>query len=143
MSLVTIDGREYKLNKINPMTQFHIVRRITPIMGKVLPLLVSVKSDASSFESIGETKQLDMLAKLATPVMEGLSSLSDADADFVLIRLLASVEMKDASTGHWFFIADGQVGMKYDTLELPLMINLAGRAFMHNLASFIHALGRK
>lgn len=126
-----VNGVSYKLNKINAMSQFHIARRIAPIIGDLMPIAVKI---SKMTEAERKDKEIETLA----PIFNGLSKLSDSDANRVLIGLLTSVEMKQ-STGNWAKVANGEQIM-FQNLELPTILNLAGKAFMFNMAGFFAVL---
>lgn len=130
-------GRKYKLCKIDAFKQFHIVRRIGPILSELLPAMQKMES-VKNFDALPESGKLEQIAKFAAPVMMGLSKLSDADADLVLFGLLSSVEMQQP-TGNWAKVASNSMLMIQD-LELPFLLQIAGRAFMFNLSGFFGAL---
>lgn len=134
-----IGGRSFKLNKINALKQFHIVRRIGPILSDLLPALAEIQHVQN--ESISESQKLEEFAKIASPLMSGLSKLSDKDADYVLYGLLASVEMQQ-STGNWMKIANGELLMAQD-MDLAVLLQIAGKAFAFNLQGFFAALPRQ
>lgn len=131
-----IGGRHFKLNKIDAVKQFHIVRRIGPILSDLLPALKDGKNLVDP--KLTEEQKFDAMAKLITPVMNGLSKLKDEDADLVLYGLLSSVEVQQP-TGNWARVANNSMLMMQD-LELPALLNAAGRAFVFNLSSFFTAL---
>jgi hypothetical protein len=135
-----MNGRKYKLHKIDTFKQFHIARRIGPILADLFPALqTGVKIDAQKgVEKLSEDEQLELIGKFAGPIMTGLSKLSDADSEFVLFGLLQSIEMQQAQ-GNWMRVATNSVMMAQD-LELGSMLQLAGRAFMFNLSGFFGAL---
>jgi hypothetical protein len=133
-----IEGRKYKLNKIDTFKQFHIARRLSPIMGEIMmvaPKVKEIKDDMS------ESEKLNALAQLAKPVMEGFSKLSDEDANFVLLGLCGSVEVHQSESNSWARIARDNT-LLFNTLELPTLLQLAGRAFMFNLSGFINTAQR-
>lgn len=132
-----IGGRKFKLNKIDAFKQFHIVRRIAPILSEMLPAMKS-QSKLKGFESLGEDEKLDVISKFVSPIMMGLSKLSDADADLVLKGLLEAVEVQQQA-GNWARIVSGGMVMVQD-FELPQLMQIAGRAFMFNLSGFFSAL---
>jgi hypothetical protein len=82
--------------------------------------------------------QMDQIAKFLTPIMDGLSKLSDADSEIVLYGLLNAAEIKMAQ-GNWAKVATGSMLMQQD-LELPVLIQVAGKAFMFNLSGFFSAV---
>lgn len=130
-------GRNFKLNKIDAFKQFHIVRRIGPILSDLLPALKDAKK-LQNLSTISEEEKFDEMAKIASPIMTGLSKLSDADSELVLFGLLQSVEIQQTA-GNWAKISNGSMLLIQD-LELPMLLQLAGRAFMYNLTSFFSGL---
>jgi hypothetical protein len=84
---------------------------------------------------------MNEMAKIVSPIMMGLSKLSDQDSEFVLFGLLASVEVQQAA-GNWARVATPTMVMIQD-LELPQLLQIAGRAFMYNLSGFFGALPRQ
>lgn len=132
-----LGGRRFKLSKIDAFKQFHIVRRVGPILADLLPGMQELQKE-KNFESLNETQKLSAFAKLAGPFMAGLAKLSDEDSERVLYGLLASVEIQ-GPTGGWMKIASDRILLAQD-LELPQLMNIAGRAFMHNLQGFFAAL---
>lgn len=136
-----IGGRKFRLGKMDAFRQFHVVRRIGPILSDLLPALKDgVKNPDLS--NLSESEKLDGIAKFVTPIMSGLSRLSDADAELVLYSLLGSVEMQQALSGNWMHIATKGANpiLMVQDLELPVLLQIAGRAFVHNLAGFFSAL---
>lgn len=134
----SIGGRDFKLCKIDAFKQFHIVRRIGPMLSDILPALAQAKTDS---DKMSDADKLSNIAKIASPVMNGLSKLSDADSELVLFGLLQAVEMKQTS-GNWARVSNNSMLMIQD-LELPVLLQLAGRAFVFNLSGFFSALPQK
>src|ERR1700743_2081993 len=99
-----IGSREFKLGKINPLTQFHIVRRIGPILTGMLEQMQGVtKTDMST---LSEAEKLAEFAKIGMPLMKGLSKMSDDQANYVLFRLLAAVEVHQPQHSMWARVAN-------------------------------------
>lgn len=127
----SIGEKEFKAGKINAMKQFHVVRRIAPILGDLIPVL-------KKFEGMSEEElKKDQIESLA-PILNGLAKLSDKDSEFVLYSLLAAVEMKQ-DLGNWAKLSNGEQLM-FNDLELPVLLQVAGRTFMHNLTGFFAVL---
>jgi hypothetical protein len=139
-----IGGREFKLNKIDAMKQFHVARRIGPILAELVPAMKGISKVNS--DSMTEEQKLEEFARIATPFMAGISKLSDADSDYVLYRLLSAVEVKQPASNSWARIAvigpDGNAMLMMQDLELPMLLQAAGRALMYNLSGFFASLRR-
>jgi hypothetical protein len=135
-----IGTRKFKLLKLDAFKQFHIVRRIGPMLADLLPALGQAKKIAEG-TGLSETDKLSAFAEIAAPLMKGLSKLTDADADLVLMGLLSAAEMQQPA-GNWARVASGNMLMIQD-LELPQLLQIAGRAFAFNLSGFFSALPQK
>jgi hypothetical protein len=137
-----IGGREFKLRKIDALKQFHVVRRIGPLLSELMPALAGVAKSKAKMESMSEGEKLDEFAKIAQPFMAGLSKLSDSDADYVLFRLLGAVEVHQPQHNSWAKVASDS-GIMMQDIELPILLQAAGRALMFNLQGFFASLPRK
>jgi hypothetical protein len=126
----TINGMNFKLNKIDVFKQFHIARRLSPIMGEIMAIAPKVKSLK---EDMDEKEKFDAIAQLAKPIMDGFSKLSDADANLVLLGLCSAVEIQQ--TNNWARISNGEV-LQFNMLELPVLLQVAARSFMYNVSGF-------
>lgn len=119
-----IDGRKFKLNKLDPFKQAHILRRLSPIMAELMPLANRLANNPNADQWEG-----------LVPIIQGLSKLSDQDFDRVFIGLLQAVEMQQTH-GNWArIVSDSQ--LNFQDLELPLLLKLSGRAFGYNLKGFL------
>jgi hypothetical protein len=136
----SIGTRNFKLGKLDAFKQFHIVRRIGPLLSELLPAMKDM-GNLKNFDGKTEDDKMNEMAKIVSPIMMGLSKLSDQDSEFVLFGLLASVEVQQAA-GNWARVATPTMVMIQD-LELPQLLQIAGRAFMYNLSGFFGALPRQ
>lgn len=130
-----IGSKKFKLNKLNALKQFHIARRVTPILADLLPYLKDFKL---ALTVTSESEKLEQFAKIATPFMNGISKLSNADSELVLIGLLSCVEVQQSS-GNWARIANDEMIMIQD-LDLPVLLQAAGRGFIYNMKGFFDGL---
>ena len=133
-------GKKFKLGKIDALKQFHIVRRIGPIITEMMPVIATIARAKN--DHLSEEEKLADFAKIAEPIMKGLSGLSDADADYVLFRLLSSVEVHQPQFNSWAKIANDS-GIMMQDIELPTLLQVAGKALMFNLKGFFDLLPRK
>jgi hypothetical protein len=138
----SLAGRDFKLCKLDAFKQFHVVRKVGPILADLLPAMKDI-GKVKNVESLPSDEQMENVAKVAAPVMTGLSKLSDRDAEFVLCVLLSCVEMKRPE-GNWARVArvedKDNCFLMFQDMELPMLMNLAGRAFMYNLSGFFAGL---
>jgi hypothetical protein len=133
----SLSGINFRLNKIDAFKQFHIVRRLGPILTDLLPAM----KEFSNLDGKSEDEKLESVSRLAQPFMNGIAKLSDADAELVFQGLLASVEFQ-GPVGMWARLFSNQTLMAQN-LELPILFQIAGRALMFNLYGFFAALPAK
>lgn len=132
-----VNGKKFKVSKIDALKQFHIVRRLGPILSDIIPLAKKFKDNAPKAMK-GELSEAEMFADitaLAQPIMNGLSKLKDEDAELVLLGLCSAVEIHQPETNNWMPLSDGKQ-FRYQLLEFPELIQCAGRAFAFNLSGF-------
>lgn len=117
-----LEGRTYRANKIDARTQFHIVRRLAPVLGEIAPAMQGKGG-------------LDALPPLANAV----AKLTDSDADYIIFGLLKAVVRKQDHGLGWGPVATGEQLM-YDDITMPLMLKLAWQSFSFNMSGFFAAL---
>lgn len=135
-----LGGRKFKLHKINAMVQFHVVRRIGPLLTEMMSVMAKIAK--KNVDGMSEEAKLEEFALIATPIMTGLSRLSDTDSEYVLFRLLTAVEMHQPQFNVWGKVATESAIMMQD-LEFPVLLQLAGRSLMFNLKGFFSLLPQK
>lgn len=109
---IDVGGHSYKCGTIDARKQFHIVRRLAPVMGNV----------AKGGEAI------DAIAS-------AVSKLSDDDADYVIFGLLACVARKQENGLGWAKVSNGNALMFAD-IGMADMLKLAYSAFEANMQDF-------
>lgn len=129
-----IKGRKFKFGKIDAIKQFHVARRVTPILGDALPAMKKMKS-LGDFDKLPEDEKFEKITQVITPFINGMSKLSDSDAELVLFSLLSCVEVYQDDFKTWSKVASDKMIMMQD-LDLPTLLQAAGRSFMHNLSDF-------
>lgn len=133
----TIGQRQFQLSKIDPFKQFHIVRRLGPILGDIIPVAQKIKAIQVDGEKSQE-QMLNEIGMLAKPLMKGFSELSDDDANLILFGLCSSVSMHQEQFKTWAKISDGK-RLMFEDLDLSELLQIAGRAFMYNLSGFFNS----
>lgn len=136
-----LNGQAYKCGKISAVKQFHILRRLAPVLSGLAPLLSSGPANGSNFDEIktGIMADPDMLEKALTGFAAALAALSDADSELVLFGLLACVTRKQAQGLGWAPIVVGDALMFQD-IELGSMLQIAVKAAMYNFGDFLNGL---
>lgn len=133
----SIGERHFKLLKIDVLKQFHIVRRLAPLLGDILPVAAKLQKFGKIDPEKLTEEQLGIVGPLISKGLELFSKLSDADSEIVLMGLCSAVEIQQEK--NWARLVVGDAFMFQD-LSLPTLLQCAGRAFLYNLGSFSVAL---
>lgn len=115
-----IEGHTYRANKMPAREQFHITRRLLP----VISALAGSKQD--------ESIMLDQL-------VSAIGKMSDTEADYVLFGILKHVERKVGQGMGWSKVST-ETALMYDDITMPAMMQIAFRCFKHNMGGFMDAL---
>lgn len=151
-----IDGKEYRADKLNPFEQFHVSRRISPLIPNLIPVFLEVaklakpvvaESTAADSAEIKEENisnamlgKIDVLAKLMQPFADGLAAMSDNDAEYVMSKCLNVVKMQ--RQGHWAPIWNdkSKLMMFEDISDMGSMLPLVLRVIQDSLGPFIQGM---
>jgi hypothetical protein len=118
---ITDGGHKYRVGRLDARKQFHIVRRLAPVLGE-LQAVASVKKPEDAF----------------APLAVAVSRLSDEDSDYCIFGLLAVVSREQEQGLGWGPVSTGTTLM-YDDVDLGAMLRLAWFAFSENLSGFFPA----
>ncbi len=116
MNEFEVDGHTYRSKKMAARTQFHVMRRMAPILA---PLQAVASGDMNG-----------SLVALA----EAIGSLSDEASDYVLDRCLEVVERKQGEAGWAKVKLDGGPSMFAD-IDLMALLQIAANVLRDNYAA--------
>ena len=128
MEQIEINGRSYTIKKLNAMQQFHVARRLAPILAAFVDGIPSASDVAGSLAGFDLTK-----------IGEEVAALSDKDAEYILNTCLSSVTYRDEENQRDYSVQVKPGVMRYDFIELPEMLRLTGEVIKLNLGGFIPA----
>lgn len=134
MSKFSCGKFNYQAGVINARSQFHIVRRMTPFLNGLVPLL-------SGLKTLDEVKAMDPATALKSmpAFTEILAKMDDETADYVIFGLLSVVTREQPEGLGWAQVSNGKSLMFMD-ISMPEMLTLAGRALAANLGDFFVVL---
>lgn len=118
-----LDGHTYRVGKLDARAQFHVVRRLAPVLGELAPALQGGKGG------------MEALPAIATAV----AKLSDADADYCIFGLLKVVSRKQPNGLGWGPVSTENLLM-YDDIGMTQMLKLAWEALTFNMSGFFAAM---
>jgi hypothetical protein len=113
-----INGQQYRSGKLNARQQFHIARRLAPVLGGL------------ATASQGKT---DTFATFLQPIADAIAGMSDADCDYVLDNCLAVVQRQQGSSWANIFVNKAQM---FDDIDMGVMLQIASKVITENLGGF-------
>lgn len=124
-----IGANTYRKSKLNAFEQFHCLRRLGPIIGALAKALGE-----------GRTPGADQnrLQTVVEPVLVALSTIADADLDFVIATCLKHVTRKQAAGWAPIMATPGQ--MMFADIDMQAMLQIVWNVLEGDLASFFGGL---
>ena len=128
MAEITINGNVYRTGKIAAMEQFHVVRRLLPIV----TALGSIPAPTNEVNGAAQTAFLETM-------VSAISKLSDEDCEYVIGKCLAVCQRQQGQA--WANVWNARVNRaQFDDIDLQTMMNLTTTTLSDNLANFFPAL---
>jgi hypothetical protein len=134
----TVGNTVYRAGKLDAFRQLHIVRRLTPCVGKLAGLAeldVTAKKNAAG-------KWVDVEGRDRGQVpgifVEAITSLRDEDVEYIINACLDVTERRQAG-GKWAPLRVNDTVM-FGDLSMPAMLLAVWHVLLVNLKDFISAL---
>lgn len=130
MSNLLIAGQNYRIGKLNALTQFHVVRRLGPVL-------------ATMGVSMGMLKQglnltQESFLELLGPITGVLAQMSNEDTDYIIFTCLSAVSRQQGDTG--FAPVATANRLMFEDIDLPAMLRLVVEVLKASLGNFLMEL---
>lgn len=133
MTEITVNDQQYRIGKLTAMQQFHVSRRIAPIIPTLIPVFVKLTRDG------GLSGDLAGFGEVLAPFADGISKLEDQASEEIIAMCLAVVSRLDGQK--WSPVWNRQYKTcMFDDIDLSVMINLAVQVIKDSLTPFIRGL---
>jgi hypothetical protein len=129
-----IDGKKYRADKLSAFEQFHVSRRISPLIPKLIPVMLEVAKTQGTLGS------LSRIADVMQPFADGLASMSDTDAEYVMSTCLSVVKRNQSDNWAPVWSARAKAMMFDDMNDIGSMLPLVMQVIQDSLGPFIHGL---
>lgn len=130
---IDLNGAKYSIGKLSAMQQFHVSRRIAPIIPTLIPIFVQLQNSSKPL-----TNDLASMAGILQPFADGIAAMKDEDAEYVIGACLSAVQRKQDHGWSNIWSASQKVPMF--EMDLSVMLPLTVRVITENLGSFIAGL---
>lgn len=132
MTELTINGIVYRTGRMSALDQFHVGRRLAPVIARIGALNETSASDNGVDN--GSTNSADD-GRLFTTLTEAVSSMSDDECNYVIRKCMAVVarQQGDRYAPVWNRQADR---FQFDDIDMPSMLQLTIAVIQDNLSGF-------
>jgi len=139
-----LDGVRYRIGQLTAFQQFHVSRRIAPLLPPLVPIFMSIAKESAK---LGGKKDagvnLDSIAGLLQPFADSLADLSDEAAEYVLGTCMGVVQRLAASTPNETWVpvwsANAKRVMFDDIADIGKMLQITVRVLQSALGPFLAA----
>lgn len=129
-ALVEVAGHRYSIGKLSALSQFHVMRRLAPLLAGVGPDLLKIPEAKDTGEMLG----------LMSPLAQALADLKDEDANYVIFTCL-SVVSREQSSGWARMVAGSPPALMFEDIDMFTMIRLTVEVVQENFRDFFKELG--
>lgn len=139
---VEVGGARYRVGRMNAMTQFHVGRRLAPVLAILGLKAASMIGEAPPTD---DKDVMESFVPLLAPLAEVLARMSDEDSNYVVERCMLVTE-REITEGKWqMVVASGSSPVAdrfmFQDIDLHVMLRLVLEAIRENLAGFMTGLG--
>lgn len=148
MSDFELGADTFRIGKLNAFQQFHLSRKVAPIIPTLIPLFLKLKQLRAPV--VGEdgvaantptplSGDLGALAEMLQPFADGIAGMPDETAEFILSTCLGAVQRKQGVSWFPVWSASQNVCM-FDDLDLGVLTKLAVRVITESLGPFLQGM---
>ncbi|KAA8563205.1 hypothetical protein FX985_03273 [Pseudomonas extremaustralis] len=151
MSEFDLGADTYRIGKLNAFQQFHLSRKVAPVIPTLIPVFLKLKGSAKELaaavaagaenDAAGKplSGDLEGLASLMQPFADGIANMPDETAEFILCTCLGVVQRKQGDT--WFPVWNASKNVcMFDDLDLGVMLKLSVRVITESLGPFLRGM---
>ncbi|WP_024904462.1 phage tail assembly chaperone [Robbsia andropogonis] len=120
---IEINGQGYRIGRLDVKRQFHVARRLAPLLAG----LGGALKNSADKDSVG-------FSELVAPIAEALSKMSDEDTDYVIDSCLSVVQRQSGNA--WAPVMARGGGMMFSDIELSEMLRLTVAVIQGSLGGF-------
>jgi hypothetical protein len=137
-----IEGKEFRFDKLTAMQQFHVSRKIAPLIPPLLPVFQKMREDAAEAAEDGEEgpkplEDIGTLGPLLQPFADGLAEMSDEASEYVFNTCLGAVRYRHGENWIQMWSTTGKVAMVIELNDASLLIRIVMRVITESLAPFL------
>ena len=133
MTEFDVGGQTYRVAKLDAFRQFHVSRRIAPIIPTLVPLFVKLAREGSL------TNDIAGLSELLVPFAEGIANMSDEASEYLIANCLSVAQRKNGTGWAPVWNTNAKACM-FDDMDLGIIMQIVMKVIQDSLGPFIQGL---
>lgn len=152
-----VNGKLYRVGKLDAIKQLHLARKIGPIVAKIAPQFIGVANSErpqpngdNQIEAEAEIPQegpvplpgatsLTDTIKLIEPVLDALADMKDEDVNYIT-RLCLSVTKRQEGPNAWMSPWNANAGrFQFDDIDMNVLVQICLNVIQENIGGFLAA----
>lgn len=128
-----INGLNYRAEKLDAFKQFHLSRKIAPVIPPLIPIFMKLSQEGSL------SQDLSAIADVLEPFATALSEMNDQAAEYVIGTALSVVKRQNGSL--WTPVWNSSINAcAFDDMDMGVMLKIVFKVVQDNLGPFIQGL---
>ena len=127
-----ISGVEYRADKLATLKQFHISRKIAPLLPALAPVFLRLHGQGCLTDDLSST------VEIMAPFAEGIAGMPDDTVEYIIGACLAVIQRNQQ--GVWSPVWDAQAKACAEDIDMGVMMRLIVRVIQDSLGPFILGL---
>ncbi len=146
---IEVSGQTYRIGALSPIEQFHVLRRLAPIMstlGNAHKIMEIVGRAKAAKEAAGEAAADEgpgAFALLMGPMLEAASGMPEEHVNYIIFTCMSACQRQGQGTAgiYWqpLLAADGKSFMFAD-MTMADMLKIVSETVQGNLGNFFDLL---
>ncbi len=127
--------KQFRTSKLDAFAQFHVSRKLAPIIPTLIPVFVKIAKDGAELSDIAS------YAEILAPFADGLAAMSNEDSEYVMSTCMSVARRKAAGTDNWAPVwSNSARACMFDDMDLGDIIQIVMKVVQDSLGNFIRGL---
>ena len=127
--------KQFRTSKLDSFAQFHVSRKLAPIIPTLIPVFVKIAKDGAELSDIAS------YAEILAPFADGLAAMSNEDSEYVMATCMSVARRKAAGTDNWAPVwSNSARACMFDDMDLGDIIQIVMKVVQDSLGNFIRGL---
>lgn len=138
MSDFTIGERSFRAERLEPITAFHVARRIAPLLGSIGEAAeTEVATEDAAAPKSTDAGDLTAILSVFRPISKAMAEMSDADVNYIIDACTRVVKTDRGEGRGWTPI--GPMGSQFDWIDWPTLLRITFNVIQENVMNFLPA----